>query len=32
VGLLLASTGSFSLPFGLLAVFSLLGFWALCSL
>ena len=32
VGALLASTGSFSLPFGLLAVFSVLGFWALCSL
>jgi nitrate/nitrite transporter NarK len=32
VGLLLASTGSFSLPFGLLAVFSLMGFWALSSL
>lgn len=32
VGALLASTGSFSLPFGLLAVFSLLVFWALFSL
>ena len=32
VGALLASTGSFALPFGLLAAFSLLGFWALSSL
>jgi cyanate permease len=32
VGALFASTGSFSLPFGLLAAFSLLGFWALSSL
>lgn len=32
VGALLASTGSFSLPFACLAVFSLLGFWALSSL
>ncbi len=32
VGALFASTGGFALPFGALAAFSLLVFWALCSL
>jgi predicted MFS family arabinose efflux permease len=32
VGALFASTGGFAVPFGTLAAFSLLVFWALCSL
>jgi cyanate permease len=32
VGALFASTGSFAVPFGSLALFSLLVFWALFSL
>ena len=32
VGALFASTGSFTVPFGTLAAFSLLVFWALLSL